>query len=68
MFANQIGRNVQVYVDNMLVKSRRKEDHLKDLEETFGTLRSYNMKLNLSKCIRSNSGKIVRLYGVSKRH
>ena len=50
MLANQIERNVQVYVDDMLVKSRRKEDHLKDLEETFGTLRSYNMKLNLSKC------------------
>ena len=50
MFANQIGRNVQVYVDNILVKSQREEDHLKDLEETFSTLRSYNMKLNLSKC------------------
>ena len=34
----------------MLVKSQREEDHLKDLEETFGTLRSYNMKLNSSKC------------------
>ena len=33
----------------MLVKSRREEDHLKDLEETFSTLRSYNMKLNPSK-------------------
>ena len=50
MFANQIGRNVQVYVDDMLVKSQREEDHLKDLEETFGTLLSYNMKLNPSKC------------------
>ena len=50
MFANQIGRNVQVYIDDMLVKSRREEDHLKDLKETFGTLQSYNMKLNLSKC------------------
>ena len=50
MFANQIERNVQVYVDDMLVKSRREEDHLKDLEETFGTLHSYNMKLNPSKC------------------
>ena len=49
MFANKIGRNVQVYVDDMLVKSRREEDHLKDLEETFSTLRSYNMKLNPSK-------------------
>ena len=50
MFVNQIGRNVQVYVDDMLVKSRREEDHLKDLEETFDILRSYNMKLNPSKC------------------
>ena len=30
----------------MLVKSRRKDDHLEDLRETFDTLRSYNMKLN----------------------
>ena len=50
MFAPQIGRNVQVYVDDMLVKSRREEDHLEDLRETFGTLRSYNMKLNPGKC------------------
>ena len=60
MFANQIGRNVQVYVDDMLVKSRREEDHLKDLEETFGTLRSYNMKLNPSKCtFRVTTGKFL---------
>ena len=38
-----------VYVDDILVKSRRKEDHLEDLRETFDTLRSYNMKLNLGK-------------------
>ena len=50
MFAQQIGRNVQVYVDDMLVKSKREEDHLEDLKETFDTLRSYNMKLNLGKC------------------
>ena len=50
MSAQQIGRNVQVYVDDMLVKSRRKEDHLEDLRETFNTLRSYNMKLNPGQC------------------
>ena len=50
MFVPQIGRNVQVYVNDMLVKSRREEDHLKDLKETFDTLCSYNMKLNLGKC------------------
>ena len=50
MFTQQIGRNVQVYVDDMLVKSRREEDHLENLRETFNTLRSYNMKLNPGKC------------------
>ena len=50
MFAHQIRRNVQVYIDDMLVKSRREEDHLDDLKETFDTLYSYNMKLNPSKC------------------
>ena len=51
MFAHQLERNVQVYVDDMLVKSVRENDHLNDLQETFNTLRSYNMKLNLSKCV-----------------
>ena len=37
-------------MDDMLVKSRREEDHLEVLRETFDTLRSYNMKLNLGKC------------------
>ena len=50
MFAQQIRRNVQVYVDDMLVKSRREENHLEDLKETFNTLRSYIMKLNPGKC------------------
>ena len=35
----------------MLVKSLRENDHLDDLRETFNTLRSYNMKLNPSKCV-----------------
>ena len=34
----------------MLVKSRREEDHLEDLRETFSTLLSYNMKLIRRKC------------------
>ena len=51
MFTHQIGRNVQVYVDDMLVKSLHENDHLDDLQETFDTFRSYNMKLNPSKCV-----------------
>ena len=50
LFANQIGRNVEVYIDDMLIKSQREDDHLEDLKETFNTLRFYNMKLNPSKC------------------
>ena len=50
MFTRQIGRNVQVYMDDMLVKSRKEEDYLADLKETFDTLRSFNMKLNPEKC------------------
>ena len=37
-------------MDNMLVKSLDEGKHLNDLQETFDTLRQYNMKLNPSKC------------------
>ena len=57
MFAHQIGRNVQVYMDNMLVESIREDDHLSDLQETFNTLRSYNMKLNPNKCVFGGTAK-----------
>ena len=40
MFAQQIGRNIQVYINDMLVKSRGEGDHLDDLRETFDTLHS----------------------------
>ena len=51
MFFYQIGRNVEVYVDNMLVKSNDEADHLDDLREIFDTLHKYKMKLNPTKCI-----------------
>ena len=50
MFRLQIGQNVEVYIDDILAKSLDKGKHLDDLEETFDTLRQYNMKLNPSKC------------------
>ena len=50
MFVNHIGRNVQVYIEDMLVKSHREDNYLEDLKETFDTFRSYNMKFNPSKC------------------
>jgi hypothetical protein len=50
MFHDQIGQNVKVYVDDILVKSKEEDSHLDDLRETFETLRKYQMKLNPSKC------------------
>ena len=50
MFRPQIGRNVEFYVDDMLVKSLDERKHLDDLQKTFNTLRRYNMKLNPNKC------------------
>ena len=42
---------MEVYIDDMLVKSLRAADHIAHLEETFGVLRKYRMMLNPSKCI-----------------
>ena len=60
MFHPQIGQNVEVYVDDMLVKILDEEKHLDNLQETFDTLRQYNMKLNPSKCaFKVLSGKFL---------
>ena len=60
MFNKQIRRNVEVYVNDMLIKSKEEEDHLDDLKETFNTLKQYNMKLNPSKCAFGfSSGKFL---------
>ncbi|KAL0350005.1 UNVERIFIED_CONTAM: Retrovirus-related Pol polyprotein from transposon gypsy [Sesamum radiatum] len=44
MFQNQIGRNMEVYIDDMLVKSVKEQDHIKDLEECFQILKTFGMK------------------------
>ncbi|GMH25257.1 hypothetical protein Nepgr_027100 [Nepenthes gracilis] len=60
MFEKQIGRNMEVYVDDMLVKSRVTGDHIRDLEESFGVLCQHQMKLNPAKCVFGvSSGKFL---------
>ena len=49
VFRDQIGRNMEVYVDNMLVKSKSARTHIDDLGEVFAILRKYRMKLNPAK-------------------
>jgi hypothetical protein len=50
MFTEQIGKTVEVYIDDMVVKSIFAEDHLKDLQAVFNILRLCRLKLNASKC------------------
>ncbi|XP_025685026.1 uncharacterized protein [Arachis hypogaea] len=50
IFAKQIGRNIEVYVDDMVAKTKIGNNHLDNLTEIFGQLRKYNMRLNLEKC------------------
>ncbi|GKC45221.1 reverse transcriptase domain-containing protein [Tanacetum coccineum] len=45
-FHKQIGRNLEVYVDDLVIKSRTEDEIIRDIEETFKTLRETNMKLN----------------------
>jgi hypothetical protein len=49
-FKEQIGKNLEVYVDDLVVKSNHENKMLADITETFTTLRKYNVKLNPSKC------------------
>ena len=46
-----LGRNVQAYVDDMVVTSPEKNRHVADLEELFATIAKYRLKLNPEKCI-----------------
>ncbi|GJU98509.1 reverse transcriptase domain-containing protein [Tanacetum coccineum] len=49
-FHEQIGRNLEVYVDDLVIKSRTEDEVVRDIKETFRTLRKINMKLNPRKC------------------
>nr|GFC19162.1 reverse transcriptase domain-containing protein [Tanacetum cinerariifolium] len=45
-FESQMGRNIEVYVDDLVVKSHTEVEMVRDIEETFQTLCKINMKLN----------------------
>ena len=69
MFREHIGKTIEVYVDDMLVKSLKTEEHIKDLKETFEILHRYKMKLNPSKCgFDVSSDKFLGFIGQSPWH
>ena len=50
IFQPLMGKTMEVYIDDMLVKSKEGPGHTKHLQETFELLRMYGMKLNPLKC------------------
>ena len=50
MFEPELGRSIEVYVDDMVVKSKVVSEHLGDLTNIFGILRKHKLRLNASKC------------------
>ena len=60
MFEHMIGKTVEVYIDDMLVKSLREENHVSDLLQMFDILRESCLRLNASKCTFDiSSGKFL---------
>ena len=51
VLAPMLGRNVQAYVDDMVVTSPEKSKHVADFEELFTTIAKFKLKLNPEKCI-----------------
>ena len=50
MFEPQLGKNIEVYINDMVVKSKEVSDHVDDLGNISGTLRKHKLRLNASKC------------------
>ena len=50
MFEPQLGKNIEIYVDDMVVKSKVVTEHLEDLGDIFDVLRRHKLRLNASKC------------------
>ena len=60
MFESQLGKNIEIYIDDMVVKSKMVSEHVGDLRAIFEILRKYKLRLNASKCSFSvGSGKFL---------
>ncbi|KAK4397711.1 hypothetical protein Sango_1246600 [Sesamum angolense] len=69
IFDDMLHKNVECYVDDLVVKSKKRENHFHDLRKVFECLRRYQLKMNLSKCAfgvtsRKFLGFIVRQRGI----
>jgi hypothetical protein len=64
---NQFGRNIEAYIDDIVVKSEKRGDLLDDLKETFDNLRKYKMMLNPKKYVFIMSSEKLLDYMVLSR-
>lgn len=62
IFHRQIGRNVEAYIDDMVIKIKRDNSHIADLRETVSTLTKYDLKLNPVKCMLERLVYNINLY------
>ncbi|KAI5349969.1 hypothetical protein L3X38_002860 [Prunus dulcis] len=67
IFKEQIGKTMEVYVDDMFVKAPEHADHIKNLTKAFSLLRQYHIKLNPSKCRFGVSSGLFLGYLVTQR-
>ena len=67
IFKPLIGRTVEVYIDDIVVKSKTQSEHAQHLVETFLLMRAYNMKLNSTKCAFGvNTGKFLEFMVIQR--
>ena len=60
LFHDLMHKEIEVYMDNMIAKSRTPSDHLIDLRKLFKRLVKYRLRLNPEKCVfKANSGKLL---------
>ena len=61
MFREKIGHTVEIYIDDMVVKSEEEKGHIGDLTDIFEILRWHRSRLNADKCaFRVGAGKFLR--------
>ena len=63
MFKDLIGKTLEVYEDDMLVKSRMAGDHVEHLRQMFNVLQKYRMKLIPKVCLQGGVDQIPRFHG-----
>lgn len=67
MFARQLGRTMEVYIDDMLVKSSKASDHVLQFQQCFNILNKYGMKINPTKCTFGVTSGEFLVYLVTKK-